>query len=168
MQINTPPICLAELLETTISPTLSVEERELASLVPNHLPLVAVPPMQSTTTVAPLMNFTCPVVEPYVETLQERYQSVFEIMTNGRGPPVPIRYHSVIMVNNATIVNVNCSIAGGEYFLWDLPNGDHIETNRSSIVTYLNNEYFIWSMPNECGYSDMRHSHNFLSVDFLY
>ena len=54
-------------------------------------------------------------------------------MTNGNGPPVPIRYHSVIMVNESSEVKVNCSIAGGKYFLWELPNGDHFETNTSSI-----------------------------------
>lgn len=93
------------------------------------------------TTVAPTtFNFTCPTTvlyEPNIPTQAEKYKNVFDIMTDGRGPPVPIQYHSVINVNKTSTVDVNCSIAGGEYFLWDLPNGDHMETNRSSIVLYL-------------------------------
>ena len=79
-------------------------------------------------------NFSCPEILPPPElTEAELFGKIFELMTGGHGPPVPVKQHSVLPVNLTSEITVKCPIVGSDYYLWDLPNGQHLETEENTI-----------------------------------
>ena len=57
-----------------------------------------------------------------------KYSTVHKLIYEENGPPVMIKLSTLTVLPQNETTTIRCEVAGAQYFLWNFPNGDFLQT----------------------------------------
>ena len=65
--------------------------------------------------------------------IQSKYSTVHKLIYEENGPPVMIKLSTLTVLPQNETRTIRCEVAGAQYFLWNFPNGDFLQTTVPTV-----------------------------------